>query len=218
MNILKIKLNDKIDDCKNEMDKCEQIINHCKQEIDKCEQIINENKIKIHDNKEIYINLKWEKIEIQSREGPKCQSPEFKELPDEMILLIIEFMPINSICKFNLTCKRFQFTGNKIKEKLLKNVFKKMDEILNEKYFPINHGWNIPVVPHKFFLTVPSEDDILTNLNSFVKIIRSRKSYYEPIGEHVDVHYSKEETYEILDSFNEYLKKQNIFELFGEVK
>jgi hypothetical protein len=212
MDISRIKLNDKIDNYKKEIDKCEEIINQNKRKIDdiKADYI----KYRIND----YIKSKWE----NPKEGPMCQSPEFKELPEEMILLIIEFMPINSICKFNSTCRRFQFTGNEIKEKLLKKVFEKMDETptftkRNEKskirkHFPLNECNNYS---GRMFLPVLSENEILKQLNYLVDIIKDKKGQHLSMEKWEIYHFSNEEIYRSLDLFNKYLEKQNIFELFG---
>jgi len=122
MDISRIKLNDKIDDYTKQIK--EEIINENKRKIDdiKTDHTKDHTKDYIEDRIKNYIKSKWE----NPKEGPVCQSPEFQELPEEMILSIIEFMTINSICKFNSTCKKFQFTGKEIKEKLLKKSLTKV--------------------------------------------------------------------------------------------
>jgi hypothetical protein len=213
MDVLRIKLNDDI--------------NKCTRQMNKCEKIINENKRKRDDIEKDFIKLTLEKTENQLKKKVTWICPHFQELPDEMILLIIEFMPINSICKFNSTCKKFQSTGKEIKKKLLKKVFEKMDFVVhdNRKYFPFDE---FPLL----FLIVPSENDILKQLNHFVEIIKEKRV----IALSGVIHYFSDDEvnlsndnwiiyrfpnrckYDILDLFNKYLKKQNIFELFGEVK
>jgi hypothetical protein len=203
MDISRIKLNDEIDDHRQLMDSLE---------IE-----LKVKKRRLNDTSDEYIKLSEIKRQKILREVSVWKYPEFQGLPDEIILSIIEFMPINSICKFNSTCKKFQFTGKEIKIKLLKKVFEKMDiysycGFKNQKLILLE-GWLCNHQRYRIVLIISSENDILKQLNYFVEIMRSGK-----LNNKILLSSSYREKYQYLDLFNEYLKKRNIFELFGEVK